>query len=65
MKVSKDIFMNESDTKFIKVSSLRVSCDGETNSSSEGHPLVWLQINEEKGFVSCPYCETKFIFEDK
>ena len=57
--------MNESDTKFIKVSSLRVSCDGETNSSSEGHPLVWLQINEEKGFVSCPYCESKFIFEDK
>ena len=57
--------MSESDTQFIKVSSLKVSCDGETNSSSEGHPLVWLQINEEKGFVSCPYCETKFIFEDK
>ena len=57
--------MNESDTKFIKVPSLRVSCDGETNSSSEGHPLVWLQINEEKGFVSCPYCETKFILDHK
>ena len=65
IKVSKGTFMKESDSKFIKVSSLRVSCDGETNSSSEGHPLVWLQINEEKGFVSCPYCETKFILDDK
>ena len=57
--------MSESGTKFIKVSSLRVSCDGETNSSSEGHPLVWLQINVEEGFVSCRYCETKYIFEDQ
>ena len=57
--------MNESDTKFIKVSSLRVSCDGETNSSSEGHPLVWLQIDEEVGYVNCPYCEMKFVYQDR
>ena len=57
--------MLENDINTKNVFSLRVSCSGETNSSSEGHPLVWLQINEEKGFVSCPYCETKFIFEDK
>ena len=57
--------MNESDTKFIKVSSLRVSCDGETNSSSEGHPLVWLQIDEDVGYVTCPYCEIKFVYQDR
>ncbi len=42
------------------VSSLKVSCNGEIYDSSSGHPLVWLQIDEEIGYVFCPYCEKKF-----
>ena len=56
--------MFENQKKEIEVSTLRVSCDGEINNSSEGHPLIWLQIDEEKGMVNCPYCEKKFIYED-
>ena len=56
--------MLKDDKNIIKVSTLKVSCDGEIDDNSEGHPLVWLQINKEKGFVSCPYCEIKFIFDD-
>ena len=57
--------MLENDNKIKKVFSLRVSCNGETNYSSEGHPLVWLQIDEDLGFVICPYCEQKFIYQDR
>tara|TARA_A100001011_G_scaffold393210_1_gene482532 strand:- start:729 stop:899 length:171 start_codon:yes stop_codon:yes gene_type:complete len=56
--------MIENVSNVSNVSSLRVSCDGELNSSSEGHPLVWLQIDKEEGFVNCPYCEKKFIFKE-
>ena len=56
--------MFKNDDKAKTVFSLRVSCNGETNNSSEGHPLVWLQIDEEVGFVICPYCEQKFIYKD-
>ncbi len=55
--------MLKNDKNMIKVSTLKVSCDGEINESSEGHPLVWLQINIEEGYVSCPYCDTKFKFD--
>ena len=47
------------------VSSLKVSCSGEIYDVSTGHPLVWLQIDEEKGYVFCPYCETKFVYNEK
>lgn len=57
--------MIKSENNIIKVSSLKVSCDGENNDSSEGHPLVWLQIDKEVGYIFCPYCEQKFVFEDK
>ena len=55
--------MLKNEKNMIKVSTLKVSCDGEINESSEGHPLVWLQINKEEGYVSCPYCDTKFKFD--
>ena len=57
--------MIKSENNIIKVSSLKVSCDGENNNSSEGHPLIWLQIDEEVGYIFCPYCEQKFVFEHK
>ena len=57
--------MLENDKNTKNVFSLRVSCSGEINNSSEGHPLVWLQIDEEVGHVTCPYCETKFVYKDR
>ena len=56
--------MLENEDKIKKVFSLRVSCNGETNNMSEGHPLVWLKIDEEVGYVICPYCELKFIYQN-
>ena len=47
------------------VTTLKVSCSGELTTSSEGHPLVWLQIPEDVGHVFCPYCEKKFIYEEQ
>ena len=57
--------MLENDKNTKNVFSLRVSCSGETNNSSEGHPLVWLQIDEEVGYVTCPYCEMKFVYQER
>ena len=57
--------MLENDKNTKNVFSLRVSCSGEINNSSEGHPLVWLQIDEELGYVNCPYCEMKFVYQER
>ena len=45
------------------VSARKVSCSGELNDPSQGHPVVWLQIPEEIGHVICPYCEKKFVYD--
>ena len=47
------------------VSSLKVSCSGDLRDLSQGHPLVWLLIPEELGYVFCPYCEKKFVYKEK
>jgi len=39
----------------------RIACDG--GEGALGHPRVWLQIPEDKGFVECGYCGKKFIHE--
>ena len=41
------------------VDSYRISCDG--GEGSLGHPRVWLQIPESRGWVECPYCDCKFV----
>ena len=41
---------------------LRVKCDG--GGGALGHPLIWLQIPKEGGFVVCPYCDKKFIYKE-
>ena len=46
------------------VTSLKVSCAGDSRDVSQGHPLVWLQIPEESGYVFCPYCEKKFVYKE-
>ena len=48
------------------VDKYRVLCDG--GDGALGHPRVWFQITQEKGWVECPYCDCKFIqkeFEGK
>jgi uncharacterized Zn-finger protein len=43
------------------VSAWRVACDG--GEGALGHPRVWLQIDHDKGFVECGYCDKKFVHE--
>lgn len=43
------------------VSAWRVACDGQEGAL--GHPRVWLQIDREKGYVECGYCDKKFVHE--
>lgn len=40
----------------------RVACDG--GEGAMGHPRVWLQIDEVKGYVECGYCDAKFVHKD-
>ncbi|QFU07486.1 Zinc-finger domain protein [Rhodobacteraceae bacterium THAF1] len=42
-----------------EVSSTRVSCDGHMT-----HPRVWLQIDEERGWVECGYCDKRFVLKE-
>ena len=40
----------------------RFACDG--GDDALGHPRVWLQIPEPQGWVECPYCDCKYIYQD-
>ncbi|MEM9269571.1 MAG: zinc-finger domain-containing protein [Pseudomonadota bacterium] len=41
----------------VETEKTRVSCDG----GALGHPLVWLQIDPEIGWVECGYCDKRFV----
>ncbi|MFQ5623701.1 MAG: zinc-finger domain-containing protein [Paracoccaceae bacterium] len=43
-----------------QVTTSRVRCDGGSN----GHPRVWLQIDPEKGWVECGYCDKRFVLKE-
>ncbi|KAF0675849.1 NADH dehydrogenase Fe-S protein 6 [Profundibacterium mesophilum KAUST100406-0324] len=43
------------------VSQTRVACDG--GEGALGHPRVWLQIPEARGWVECGYCDKRFVLE--
>ena len=43
------------------VQKLRIACDGGVGAL--GHPRVWLQIAQDRGFVECPYCDAHFVHE--
>ena len=45
----------------IEVASTRVACDG--GDGAAGHPRVWLQIDPEKGFVECGYCDKRYVLK--
>lgn len=40
----------------------RISCDG--GEGALGHPRVWLQIPEDRGWVECGYCDARFVHRD-
>ena len=44
------------------VETYRVACDG--GEGALGHPRVWLQIPENRGWVECPYCDCKLVHKD-
>ncbi|MFT3975032.1 MAG: zinc-finger domain-containing protein [Amaricoccus sp.] len=45
----------------IEVTQSRVACDGSGGAS--GHPRVWLQIDPEKGYVECGYCDRRYVLK--
>ena len=44
------------------VDTYRVACDG--GEGALGHPRVWLQVDETKGYVECGYCDAKYVHKD-
>ena len=46
-----------------KVNARIIACKGSTADISEGHPKVWLKIPEDKGRITCPYCDKIFVFK--
>ena len=41
------------------VNDWRVACDG--GEAGLGHPRVWLQIPDQRGWVECPYCYCRYV----
>ena len=39
----------------------RIACDG--GGGAGGHPRVWLQIDPEKGWVECGYCDRRYVLK--
>lgn len=39
----------------------RIACDG--GGGALGHPLVWLTIPDDRGFVACGYCDKRFVLD--
>ena len=44
----------------VEVTTTRVACDG---NGPGGHPRVWLQIDPNRGYVECGYCDRKFVLK--
>ncbi len=45
----------------IEVTATRIACDGEKGAA--GHPRVWLQIDPDKGWVECGYCDKRYVLK--
>lgn len=41
----------------------QVGCDGGLQEGALGHPLVFLEL-EENGNIVCPYCSRKYIHQE-
>lgn len=44
------------------VTTRRISCDG--GEGALGHPRVWLSVDEDTGWVECPYCDKRFVLAE-
>ena len=53
--------MSAPNPEVIEVTSTRIACDGSDDAS--GHPRVWLQIDPEKGWVECGYCDRRYVLK--
>lgn len=53
--------MNINAFEEISVASSDVACDG--GGGALGHPKVYLQIEQEKGCISCPYCSRNYVLK--
>ncbi len=47
----------------VTVDSFSVKCSGDHDLYGE-HPLVYLEIPKEDGYILCPYCSKKFVISD-
>ena len=45
----------------IEVTQSRIACDG--SGGAGGHPRVWLQIDPDKGYVECGYCDRRYVLK--
>ena len=46
----------------IEVTSTRIACDGGSG-RADGHPRVWLQVDPDKGWVECGYCDRRYVLK--
>ena len=48
----------------IRIKSARAICDGAgVIDAALGHPRVYLQVDDQTGFVDCGYCDRRFVLE--
>lgn len=47
----------------IQTTKKQVSCSGKE--APFDHPTIYLEIDEEKGEIECPYCSRKFVLKSK
>lgn len=55
--------MSHTPPEFEVVTTTRVMCDG--GEGALGHPRVYLTIDQDTGYVQCPYCDKLFIAADR
>jgi uncharacterized Zn-finger protein len=53
--------MTSPSPEVIEVTTSRVACDG--GGEVDGHPRVWLQIDPDKGWVECGYCDKRYVLK--
>lgn len=48
--------------EIIRVAKSRVSCDGSGDiPAALGHPRVYIEIDSDKGYAECGYCDRRFV----
>ena len=53
--------MKISNIKVVKDNITTITCSGDA--VSDGHPQIFLKVNDEDGSVECYYCGKRFIQE--